>query len=125
MLTRTKTLKRARSLRREMTLPEILLWQRIRGRKLDGLHFRHQQPMGPYILDFYCARAKLAIEIDGAEAHAQPGRRTHDTRRDAWLRGQGVHVVRFTAADVLNDKGIEGVLQTIVEAASPSTIGAR
>ncbi len=81
--------------------------------------------MGPYILDFYCARAKLAVEVDGTDAHAQPGRAAHDARRDAWLNEQGVRVLRFAAADVLNDEGIDGVLRMIVEAASPSTICAR
>ncbi|MEJ1968138.1 MAG: DUF559 domain-containing protein [Rhizomicrobium sp.] len=59
------TFKRARALRRKMTLPEILLWQQLRGRKLRGLSFRRQHPVGPYILDFFCASAALAIEVDG------------------------------------------------------------
>jgi len=52
------TLKRARKLRRKMTLPEVLLWERIRGGRLNGLRFRRQHPIGPYILNFYCASAR-------------------------------------------------------------------
>ena len=60
------TLKCARKLRRMMTLSEVLLWERIRGGRLNGLRFRRQHPIGPYILDFYCASGRLAVEIDGA-----------------------------------------------------------
>ena len=56
------TFKRARTLRRKMTLPEVLLWQELRGGRLNGLHFRRQHPVGPYILDFFCAAARLAVE---------------------------------------------------------------
>src|SRR5438874_3677081 len=59
-----RTLRRTRALRREMTLPEIVLWQALR-RSLLGLRFRRQHPIGPYVLDFYCPSARLAIEIDG------------------------------------------------------------
>jgi very-short-patch-repair endonuclease len=55
----------AKSLRRKLSLPEGLLWRAIKGRKLDGLHFRKQHPIGPYVLDFYCDEARLAIEVDG------------------------------------------------------------
>ena len=78
------TLKRARKLRREMTLPEALLWERIRGGRLNGLRFQRQHPIGPYILEFYCALAHLAVEIDGA-AHDHESRWVHDKRRDRWL----------------------------------------
>jgi very-short-patch-repair endonuclease len=48
-----------------MTLPEVLLWNGLRGGRLEGLRFRRQHPFGPYILDFYCEQAKLAVEVDG------------------------------------------------------------
>ncbi|MDZ4308027.1 endonuclease domain-containing protein, partial [Allopontixanthobacter sp.] len=60
----TQTVKRARKLRSEMSLPEVLLWREMRKRP-TGLKFRRQHPAGIYILDFFCAKAKLAIEIDG------------------------------------------------------------
>jgi very-short-patch-repair endonuclease len=114
------TFKRARSLRRAMTKPEVMLWQALRGSRLEGLRFRRQHPVGPYILDFFAASAQLAVEIDG-EMHGDPVQAGHDARRDAWLRGQGIRVLRVTARDVLNEKGLENVLLTIMDAAAPST----
>ncbi len=63
-----KTFRRARDLRRSLTRPEAMLWINLSRRRLDGLHFRRQHPLGPYILDFYCAEARLAVEVDG-ESH--------------------------------------------------------
>jgi very-short-patch-repair endonuclease len=54
-----------------MTLPEVLLWQELRGGKLDGLQFRRQHPVGPYILDYFCTAARLAVEVDG-RGHDEP-----------------------------------------------------
>ena len=113
------TFRRARSLRQNMTLPEGVLWQCLRGRKLNGLFFRRQHAIGPYILDFYCASARLAVEIDGA-VHEQASQAAHDERRTAWLAKQRVHTLRFAAADVLKDERLEFVLGTIAEAAAPS-----
>ncbi len=113
-----RTLRRARALRREMTLPEIVLWQALR-RSLLGLRFRRQHPIGPYVLDFYCPSARLAIEIDGL-AHDSTAQAQHDERRQTWLVQQGVRVVRFRATDVLRDEALEGVLQAIGQAAAPS-----
>jgi len=90
------TQKRAKTLRREMTEPERMLWALLR-RKQHGLRFRRQHAMGPYILDFYCAAEKLCVEIDGP-SHEE--RQEHDARRTVWLEAQGVRVMRFTVADV-------------------------
>ncbi len=115
------TSKRARTLRREMTLPEVVLWQALRGRRLKGLRFRRQHPVGQYILDFYCPSARLAVEVDGM-AHDFVEQAVHDARRDAWLSERGVRVLRFQARDVLGEDGLEGVLMAIAGAASaPST----
>lgn len=102
-----QTIWRARDLRRKLTLPEGLMWIALRGRKLAGLRFRRQHPLGPYILDFYCDEARLAIEVDG-ESHSHPDRMRHDARRTEWLETQGVRVVRIPAKDVLAD--LDGVL---------------
>jgi very-short-patch-repair endonuclease len=83
-----------------MTLPEVLLWNVLRGRAPGKPTFRRQHPVEPYILDFYCAAAKLCIEIDG-EGHAWTVGR--DERRDAWLNAQGIDVVRYGAKAVLAD----------------------
>jgi very-short-patch-repair endonuclease len=107
------TFKRARKLRRDMSLPEVVLWQELRRRQWT-LRFRRQHPVGPYILDFYCPEAQLAIEVDGF-VHDLPDQAAHDMRRDAWLREQGIRVLRFAAVDVLKDRELEGVL-TLIEA---------
>ena len=96
------TSKRAKALRRDMTGPEVLLWLKLRQRQDDGLKFRNQHAIGPYILDFFCAKARLAIEIDGA-AHGEDRQILHDERRDAWLRSQGITVYRVGANSVFED----------------------
>ncbi|WP_395945224.1 endonuclease domain-containing protein [Brevundimonas sp.] len=91
---------RARDLRRDMSLPEVQLWQALRGEKLGGLKFRRQHPMPPYVLDFYCAGVRLAVEIDG-DSHE--GRAAQDARRDAFMLDQGIRTLRIPARSVLND----------------------
>ncbi len=91
---------KARDLRRDMSLPEVQLWQALRGEKLGGLKFRRQHPIAPYVLDFYCAGTRLAVEIDG-ESHER--RAAQDARRDAFLLEQGIRTLRIPARDVLND----------------------
>ena len=75
-----KTRKRARELRRELTPIEAILWQRLRSRRLAGLKFRRQHPVGPFITDFYFAERKLIIEIDG-DTHTDQAR--YDASRTA------------------------------------------
>lgn len=95
------TIKRARKLRREMNLPEVLLWQALRKR--PGRHkFRRQHPAGRYILDFFCARAWLAIEVDG-RAHDNAFAIKHGRARSHFLRSQGVATTRIPAQLVLED----------------------
>lgn len=91
---------KARDLRRDMSLPEVQLWQALRGEKLGGLRFRRQHPIPPYVLDFYCAGVRLAVEIDG-DSH--DGRAAQDARRDAFLLELGIRTLRVPARDVLND----------------------
>jgi len=109
------TFERARRLRRTMSLPEVLLWQGLRGHRCAGLRFRRQHPIGPYILDFYCADARLAVEVDGA-THDYEERARLDARRDAWLAEQDIRVMRVAARDVLTDEGRAGILQMITGA---------
>ena len=84
------TQRRARELRRTMSLPEVLLWQELRKRP-EGLRFRRQHPAGPYVVDFFCPARKLAIEVDG-EAHGYGDRPVRDRVRDDWLLGEGIKV---------------------------------
>ena len=111
-----QTFERARRLRREMSLPEAILWDCLRARRLDGLRFRRQHPVGPYVLDFFHAESRLAVEVDGAH-HDLPGQMSHDRRRDGWLAGQGIRVLRIAATDVLDERALEGMLVMIAEAA--------
>jgi very-short-patch-repair endonuclease len=92
----------ARQFRKALTEPEYLLWERLKIRTDDGLTFRRQHPVGVYILDFYCAKAKLAIEIDGHE-HSDEFRRLRDKARDAWLSGKAILTYRLPAPDVYRD----------------------
>jgi very-short-patch-repair endonuclease len=91
----------ARKLRRNMTLPEVLLWRWLRQRP-EGLKFRRQYPTGPYVLDFFCSDARLAVEVDG-EAHSRGDRPDRDQARDQWLRSAGIETLRIAAADILDD----------------------
>lgn len=102
--------RNAKRLRQEMTSPEVVLWLALK-RNDAGLRFRKQHPAGPYVLDFYCAPARLAIEVDG-EAHARGDRPARDATRDAWLSAQGVRVLRYAAHEVLSN--LEGVVQQIM-----------
>ena len=108
------TVARARRLRRRMDLPEVLLWDALRGRRLARLRFRRQHPLGPFILDFYCETARLAIEVDGY-SHDVGVRPALDQRRDAALAQAGVRTLRVAARDVLGD--LNGVLEAILAAA--------
>ena len=98
---RPRAVKGARRQRRDMTLPEVILWQALR-KQANGLKFRRQHPSGVYILDFFCSDARLAIEVDG-EAHNRGDRPARDQARDAWLRAAGVETLRIPASDVLTD----------------------
>jgi very-short-patch-repair endonuclease len=91
---------RSRALRREMTPAEKILWGRLRDRRFAGFKFRRQHVIGPYIVDFYCAQARLVLEIDG-ETHL--GRERPDQTRQSWLEGQGLKVVRFWNTEVYDD----------------------
>ncbi|HTV33601.1 MAG TPA: endonuclease domain-containing protein [Methylocella sp.] len=117
-----KTFARARELRRAMTLPEVLLWQALRKGRLAALRFRRQHPIGPYILDFYCPSAHLAVEVDGI-AHDTAAQIRHDRNRDAWLARRGIQVLRVVASDVLRDERLEEALLTIEQRAATAPSG--
>jgi len=96
--------QQAKILRRNLTQPEFLLWDALRRRQPGDPIFRRQYPFGPYILDFYCIKAKLAIEVDG-QAHGQPEQALKDERRDAWLSQHGVYTYRICAGEIFHDLG--------------------
>ncbi len=92
----------AKTLRRAMTSAEFLLWERIKVRQPGGPIFRRQYPFGPYILDFYCIKARLAVEVDGL-AHDRDEQAVRDVIRDAFVESYGLVVYRIPASDVYRD----------------------
>jgi very-short-patch-repair endonuclease len=100
----------ARQLRSGMTDAELRLWGRLRAKQIHGVQFYRQKPLGPYIVDFYAAKPKLIIEIDGAQ-HFEPAHQARDSVRDAWLTQQGLRVLRFDNLQVLQET--EAVLEQI------------
>jgi very-short-patch-repair endonuclease len=106
---------RAKNLRRNMTGPERTLWFLLRRNSL-GWHFRRQHPIGPFILDFYCAPLKLCVEVDGP-VHIDLAER--DARRTAWLQRQGITVLRFSTEEV--EVRPAAVIAAIAAVAPPST----
>jgi very-short-patch-repair endonuclease len=105
----------ARTLRREQTDAEILLWYLIRGRRLSGLKFRRQYPLPPYVLDFYCDELSMAVELDGGQ-HNADSEVARDQRRDQFIRARGIEVVRYWNHDVLLKT--EEVLEDLLRRAS-------
>ncbi|HEY0628634.1 MAG TPA: endonuclease domain-containing protein [Sphingomicrobium sp.] len=102
--------KNARRFRRQLTPPELLLWARLRR---GPVRIRRQHPIGPYVLDFYFAAGKLAIEVDG-QVHGIGDQPERDRQRETWLKDNGIDVVRIAASEVLADP--DSAAQSIVAA---------
>ena len=90
-----------RKLRKRMTAAEVALWTMIKSRQLNGERFLRQFSIGHYIVDFYCHKYKLAIELDGAGHFTEQGQE-YDARRSAYLNSVGVRVIRFENLEVFN-----------------------
>ena len=103
---------KAKELRQVATTAEQALWARLRSRQVDGLKFRRQHPLGRCIADFYCAEARLIVEVDGGIHEVQ---RDHDADRTAYLEALGHRVIRFRNEDVLAH--VEDVLAVIAAVA--------
>jgi very-short-patch-repair endonuclease len=110
---------KSRILRKNQTDAEKFLWSRIRDRRLVDFKFRRQFVIGRYIVDFYCLRANLIIELDGGQ-HNFDGNILKDEIRDAWLRGQGNTILRFWNNEVFANT--EAVLETIRSHCVPSPL---
>jgi very-short-patch-repair endonuclease len=110
-----RTLHRAWELRREPTPAEIKLWAHLRILRQDGIHFRRQHAIGPYITDFCAPRKRLVIELDGSH-HLNEGE--HDEDRAAYLALQGYKVIRFWNDQVMND--MQSVAKAITQALDAS-----
>jgi very-short-patch-repair endonuclease len=105
-----RILKNARTLRRPMTPAEAKLWSRLRNRQLGGFKFRRQHPIENYIVDFYCAEARLTIELDG-DSHAEQVE--YDKKRTLWLTEHGYREMRFWNREVMQN--LDGVLEQILD----------
>jgi len=104
-----------RRLRSDMTGPETRLWSRLRDRQLQGLKFRRQHGIGPYIVDFYCPEQSLVIEVDGNN-HAGADQMLNDQLRDKYLQSLGLRVIRYFNDDIV--KNLDGVLEDLSEKVS-------
>jgi len=113
---RRSEMEKRRTLRNAMTRAEAALWCRLRRQQIADARFRRQYSIGPYVLDFYCPRLKLAIEVDGDSHYSDTGV-VHDRKRQAYLEQFGVRVLRFTNDEVFrNTQGIlELIWQTVRE----------
>ena len=103
-----KMLEAARDFRKSPTPSEALLWQALRGKQLNHIKFRRQQPIGPFVVDFYAPSARLVIEIDGAVHQQQP---EADQTRQRVLESLDLNILRFSAGQVERD--IDSVLSAI------------
>ena len=109
-----KKVERARSLRRDSSLPEKICWELIRAHRMEGIKFRRQHPIGPYFADFVCASRMLAIEIDGRQ---HDDRIEIDARRTAVMEKLGWRVLRISASEVLgNSEGVGSAIEQALRA---------
>jgi very-short-patch-repair endonuclease len=106
----------ARELRKDQTTAEGLLWEILRNRQVLGFKFRRQHQFGDYVADFYCREAELVVECDGP-IHDHNESWHHDQKRDGYMIAQGLHVLRFSNYQVLDD--IETVLTDITNYLAP------
>jgi very-short-patch-repair endonuclease len=104
-------LSNARTLRHNLTEAEASLWQVLRMRQQDNIHFRRQHAIGPYIVDFCAPRQKLIIEVDGGQHLEQ---QEYDSQRTAFLESKGYRVLRFWNDEVIKNR--DGVLLVVLEA---------
>ena len=95
-----KTLRAAANLRKNMTVPELILWKKLKDKKIINIKFRRQHPIGIYIVDFYCHELSLVVEIDG-EIHNNPENKESDLIRTGELLNLGIKVIRFSNDQVI------------------------
>ncbi len=107
---RTDLISAARQLRGHLTDSEAMLWSRVRRKRLLGVQFYRQKPIGDYIVDFFAPRARLVVEVDGSQ-HLTNHHAQKDTDRDAFLESLGLKVLRFNSREVLKETA--GVIKRI------------
>ena len=114
-------IKFAKSMRRQPTNAEALIWAALRGARMQGFKFKRQQPIGPYIVDFVCFEYGLIIEIDGGQ-HAEDV--SADQHRSNWLQSQGFRILRFWNNEVIErrDDVLESIIRALREYPSPQPL---
>jgi len=114
----SKTFDTATTLRKNMTLAELILWKKLKDKKIFGAKFRREHPIGIFIVDFYCHQYKLVIEIDG-DIHCDKEKKEYDIGRTAELERYGLNILRFTNHQVIfqMDTVITRIIQRIKELA--------
>jgi very-short-patch-repair endonuclease len=95
-----------------MTQAEIYLWKRLQGKQINNAQFNRQKIIGNYIVDFYCAKARVVVELDGGQHYSVIGQ-IKDKKRDDFLKEQGLRVLRFSDREVFEN--LEGILIRILE----------
>lgn len=116
---RSSEKQKRQQLRKNMTKAEIMLWDKIRDRQLEGYRFRRQYSIANFVVDFYCPQFKLAIEIDG-DSHFQKGIIEYDQARQKFIEAAGIKFLRFTNEDVYSN--LDGVLEKIRQTLQNLTI---
>lgn len=111
--------EQASQLRNAATDAERKLWSMLRNKQFGGLRFRRQQPIGPYIVDFFCSPAKLIVELDG-DQHGEDRNVLYDEARTRWLSARGYSILRFPNGEFL--KHPEIVVESIWNALESSAI---
>ena len=105
---------RAQALRAEPTPAERLMWDLLRDRRLEGIKFRRQSPLGIFIADFHCRELNLVVELDG-KIHEENRQSAHDENRDSYLRSLGCTLLRFSNREIFENR--DAVLSKILETA--------
>ena len=120
---RRAVLKRniARSLRANATESERRLWHCLRDKRLMDVRFRRQQPIGPYIADFYCSVAKLIVELDGSQ-HGDAKEEIRDRKRTMWFQARGYCVLRFWNSDLSDSDYVIGAISQILRERLPDDL---
>ena len=109
---RKTELKRRKALRKNMPEAEIILWSKLKGKQISGYKFRRQYGVGSYVIDFYCPKLKLAIEVDGM-SHFQPGSETRDNERQKFIENYDIQFLKCINTDIYEN--LDGVIEKIGE----------
>jgi very-short-patch-repair endonuclease len=109
---KTEAKPKRQSLRKNMPPAEVLLWSKLKDKRLKGYKFRRQYSIDNFIVDFYCPKLKLAIEIDG-DSHYVEGADINDRERQSIIESYGITFLRFTNKEIYEN--LEGILEIIAE----------